>query len=237
MNDRPKKVIIFIGPPGSGKDTQADMLAEDFEFYHIQSSRIIEKKFEEADPNDPIMQEEKNKFKEGKLTKPELVLGWIIEEIRKAKRENNDLVFSGSARTVPEVEGELPVLEELYGKENVYVINIEASEDESIKRNSTRRICKGNRHPIPNLPEFENLKTCPKDGSEIITRTLDKPEIIKVRYQTYLEETKPVLDIFKRRGYTVIPINGEQSIRNVHKDVLTAIDAYGHTELLEKFGE
>ncbi|MDP2647911.1 MAG: hypothetical protein Q8P35_01570, partial [Candidatus Yanofskybacteria bacterium] len=77
-NERPKQVIIFIGPPGSGKDTQANLLSDDFGFYNIQSSRIIETKFEE-NLNDPGIQAEKEKFKAGKLTNPKLVQGWIAE--------------------------------------------------------------------------------------------------------------------------------------------------------------
>ncbi len=231
-----KQIVILIGPPGSGKGSQADLLAEDFGFFHLETSKIIEEKFKNAPDGDPVITQAKEAFRTGKLVDSQLVTQWVTEYI-KSMPERQSIVFSGSFRATFEAEAEIPLCEELYGKENIHVMNIEISEAESIKRNSKRRICKANRHPIPNFPEFEGLAVCPKDGSEIETRILDNPETIKVRYATYLEETKPVLEWFIQHGYPIIKINGEQPIRKVHVDILTAIDQLGHTKLLEKLGE
>ena len=94
------------------------------------------------------------------------------------------------------------------------------TKEESIKRNSSRRICKKNRHPIPGFPQYRDLMTCPEDGSPIIRRELDKPEIIKERYRVYKAETEPVLDYLKKNGYDVITIEGEQPIEKVQEDIL-----------------
>lgn len=236
MEKKPQ-IIILIGPPGAGKDTQADMLAEDFGFSHLQTSKIIEQKFKDADPGDTVINRQKEFFRTGKLVDATLVRDWIFEWLKTEASQGHSIVFSGSPRTRFEAEAEAPFLENLYGKENVHAVNIQLSEEESIKRNSKRRICKANRHPIPNFTEYENITTCPKDDSEIETRILDNIETIKVRYATYLEETLPALEVFKERAYSIITINGEQPIRKVHQDILMAIDAFGHTKLLEKFGE
>lgn len=226
-SDRTQQIIILIGPPGAGKDTQADLLAQDLGLEHVQSSRIIEEKFRQAAPDDPMMQAEKEKFKSGKLTSSELITRWIIEAVAEASKRGLGIVFSGSPRTLSEAQGELPVLEEHYGKENIHVLNIRLSEQESIKRNSHRRICEGNRHPIPDFPEYRDLTACPRDGSRIITRILDNADTIKVRYRTYLKETEPVLGAFAERGYRTTVINGEQNIRLVHEDIAKAL-ATGH---------
>lgn len=215
------KAIFLIGPPGSGKGTQADLLAKDLGFFHFEISKIIEEKFKNADPSDKEINEEKEKRLAGGLIEPKLVAKWFFEEIEKLKDTVSGFVFSGSGRTMYEVENEIPYLEKVYGKENIAAVEIKLSEEESVKRNSTRRICKANRHPIPNFPEFADIKTCPQDGSEIITRELDKPEIIKERYQVYLQETVPVLDYFKNNGFRVIEINGEQGIEEVFEDIKT----------------
>lgn len=215
-----KFVIILIGPPGSGKGTQAELLADKFGLFHLESSKVIEEKIKNAPPDDAVMQREKKLWESGILNTPELVLEWIKEKAKEVANDGKGIVFSGSPRTVYEAEGEISVLEELYGKDNVNVFNIELSEEESIKRNSKRRICKGSRHPMPNFPEFEGITKCPKDGSEIITRVLDNPETIKIRYQEYISRTLPVVDFLKKRSYNITEINGEQSIEKISEDIL-----------------
>ena len=214
-----KQVIIFIGPPGAGKGTQAELLAEKFGFFHFESSKVIEEKIKNAEPNDAVLQREKKLWESGILNTPELVLQWMQEKIRDIASESHGVVFSGSPRTMLEAKGEIPLLEELYGKENIKVFNLNLSEEESIKRNSKRRICKDNRHPIPNFKEFEGITKCPKDGSGIITRVLDKPETIKIRYKEYLNRTFLIIDFLKERSYKIIKIDGEQKIDKVFDDI------------------
>lgn len=215
-----KKLFILIGPPGSGKGTQAIMLAEKFGLFHFETSKIIEEKFKNADPSDEVISAEKENWKAGKLVTPKLVFEWITDKVRELAGEGKGVVFSGSPRTLYEAENELPIFEDLYGKDKIEAINIKLTEEESVKRNSKRRICEKNRHPIPNFPEFENIEKCPKDGSKIITRFLDNPGTIKVRYETYLKETEPVLAFLKERGYDIAEINGEQPIESVFNDIL-----------------
>lgn len=233
MEKKPQ-IVIFVGPPGAGKGTQADLLAEDFGFYHFETSKIIEEKFTTGDANDPVIKDAKEAFATGKLVEPKYVAAWVLEKIRTLASQKMSIVFSGSFRTEFEATEEIPVMEEIYGKENIHVFLINVSEDESVKRNSARRICKANRHPIPNFPEFAGITACPKDGSEIQTRTLDTPDVIRVRYKTYLDQTEPVLDIFKKAGYEFITIDGEQGIREVHNDIVVGVHKTAHPDLLQK---
>lgn len=213
------KVIFLIGPPGSGKGTQADLLAKELGFYHFEISKVIEKKFKEADPNDKEINDQKEHWIKGELVHPELVGRWFIEEVDLLKDKVQGFVFSGSGRTLEEAKDELAYLEKIYGKENISAVEIKLREEEAVKRNSARRICKANRHPIPNFPEYADIKVCPEDGSEIITRPLDKPEIIQERYKVYLRDTAPVIDYFKQNGYKVKEVNGEQPIEDVFRDI------------------
>lgn len=216
--------VILIGPPGCGKGTQADFLAERFGLTHLESSRIIEEKFKNSNPDDPIMTREKKIWESGELNNPEMVQGWIITAINNVWQKGNGVVLSASPRTLLEAEKELPVLEKLYGAENIKVINIDLSRGESFNRNSNRRICEENRHPIPNLPEFKELTTCPRDGSKLIHRShLDDPETVKLRYDVYLKRTKPILDFLNKKGFPIIKINGEQTIEKVFADILTQL--------------
>jgi adenylate kinase len=215
-----KSVIILIGPPGSGKGTQADLISERFGLFHLESSKVIEDKLKDVDPDDLVLQREKKFWESGILNTPELVLQWIQDKIKEIAAQGRGIVFSGSPRTIFEAEGEMPLLEQLYGKDNIAVFNLELSEEDSIKRNSKRRICLSKRHPIPDFPEYENITRCPKDGSEIVTRVLDTPETTKIRYKEYINRTLPVIDILIQQGYRIIKINADQPIEKVYKDIM-----------------
>ena len=215
-----KMVAIFIGPPGSGKGTQADLLVEKFGLVHLESSKVIENKFKTGDPNDPVIAREKELWESGELNTPELVREWMLEAIRTLHAKGVGIVLSGSPRTLFEAEGEMPVFEELYGKANVIPIHLNLTKEESIKRNSGRRICEAQRHPIPDFPIFKDITTCPKDGSPLVRRGLDTPETIGIRYEVYLRRTQPILSFLKERQYDIIEIEGEQDIVKVCEDIM-----------------
>ena len=213
------KAIFLIGPPGSGKGTQAELVAKELGFYHFEISKVIEKKFKEARPDDSEINDQKEHWIKGELIHAEIVARWFIEAVSSLKDRVQGFVFSGSGRTLDEAREELAYLEKVYGKENILAVEIKLSEEESVKRNSARRICAKNRHPIPNFPEYEGIKVCPEDGSEIITRPLDKPEIIRERYRVYLFQTAPVIDYLKESGYKVFEVDGDQPIEKVFEDI------------------
>ena len=212
--------VVIVGPPGAGKDTQAGLLATELGLVQLKTSEIIEEKFSASSPDDQIIQEQIKRKASGGLVESSLVLQWFIERLRKVHGEGKGIVASGSPRTLPEAEAEMPVLKELYKPEGVKIIYIKLSEEESVKRNSFRRVCEKNSHPIPNFPEFNELVVCPQDGSPIITRQDDTPETISHRYRVYQEQTEPIVDFLSKEGYSVITINGEQPIESVHRDIL-----------------
>lgn len=220
-----KQVIIFIAPPGAGKGTQAELLAEKFGFYNLESTKmLLDKLFSKEMADDPEAIKARKQYSTGELLDPMFVAKICMKTMKELYSQGESIIFSGNFRTLPEVQQELPLAEQLYGKDNVKIINITLSEVESVKRNSNRRICQANRHPIPNFPEYQNMTICPQDGSPLIKRSgieaLDQPEMIKKRYQVYKKETEPVLDYFREKGYKVIEINGEQPIEKVTDDIL-----------------
>src|SRR3989338_7282171 len=88
-------VVIIIGPPGAGKGTQAEMLAEDFALFNFETSKVIEEKIKTGDANNPIIKQEKENFESGKLITPEVVVGWISEKIRGLASGGVGIGFSG----------------------------------------------------------------------------------------------------------------------------------------------
>ncbi len=228
---RSKLFIIVLGPPGSGKGTQAELLAEKFDFYHLETSEIIERNLANAKKGDFVLVDNKKYFlldekkmrESGELMSPPLIAFWVKDKIKELAQEGKGITTSGSPRTLYEGKEVVPVLKKLYGIKNIKVILLNLSVKESIWRNSHRRSCRLMRHPVLYTKETAKLTKCPIDGSELIIRKDDNSEVIKVRLKEYKERTFPLVKYFKGQGLLVEKINGKQSVEKVFKDILKAV--------------
>lgn len=224
-----KLVVILMGPPGSGKGTQSILLSEKLNLFYFETSKILEKKFFFAkkgekikiDGKDYFIENEKKLWLEGKLCSPPFVTFLVKEKIETLFREGKNLILAGSPRTLFEAEKIMPLLEKLYGKGNIKIVLLEISPEETIKRNSKRKICELMRHPIVFSRETEKLKICPLDGSKLIKRKgLDDPIIIKKRIIAYQKETFPIIKYLKKRGYKVKKIDGSPPPFQIFNSIL-----------------
>ena len=226
-----KQVIILFGPPGAGKGTQSELLSEKFSLYYFETSRILEETFKnkagvsfKIGGTEYSVAGEKKLWEEGKLCNPPFVAHLVQEKIKELFKKGESLILAGSPRTIYEAEKVMPLVENLYSKENIKVAVIEISPEQTIFRNSNRKICELMRHPILFNKETENLTVCPLDGSKLERRKgLDDPESIKVRLKEYKERTYPVIEYFEKTGIKVAKVKGEQSVADVYKDILKAI--------------
>ncbi len=232
MIKKNQKVIIIFGPPGAGKGTQAELLAEKLDLYYFESAKIIEanimavKKgdYEIVNGKKYSLLKEKKFWETGKLCSPSLVTFWFQKKIKELIKEGQGLVMTGSPRTLYEGERVVPLLKKLYGAKNIKVILIELSAQESIWRNSHRRICELMRHPVLYTKETINLKKCPLDGSKLLRRKgLDEPETIKVRLKEYQERTFPLIDYFKKEKLVVKKVNGSPPPAVVFDNILKVL--------------
>jgi adenylate kinase len=226
-------VVIILGPPGSGKGTQAGFIADKFNLYSLETSKLIEDKVMNAKPGEYAMIDgvkysfahEKELWVKGILCSPPFVSFLVKNKLEDLAKRGRGVVMSGSPRTLPEGESLIPLMKELFGAANIRVVLLELTPEQTIQRNSNRRICEFMRHPILSTKkEFMALEYCPLDGSKLMRRKgLDDPETIKVRLKEYKERTFPLIDYFKKQGLKVVEVNGEQSVEEVHHDVLKAI--------------
>lgn len=217
-------VVIIYGNPGSGKSTQANQVADHFGLEHFNTGKMIEGiVHDEARQGDPIVQRERRLFDGGFLNTPE----WVTEMVKVAavdlKKINKGVVFSGSPRTLYEAGKLIPLLEELYGKNNVFVFEIKVKPETAIFRNSKRRICEKCDKALIHTPESERLTACPSCGGNLVTRTLDVPKIITVRLKEYTERTAPILHYLKERELQVIEIDGEPSPEEVTTQIFNKL--------------
>ncbi len=233
-----KQVIILFGPPGAGKGTQAELLSDKLNLYYFETSKALEEKFKEAENLSSESEErfitvndkkydifnEKKIWTEGNLCSPPFVAHLVKGKIRKLSEEGKNLILAGSPRTIEEGKEVIPLLKELYGSENIKIIFIEISPEQTIFRNSHRKICELMRHPILYNKETESLTICPLDGSKLLKREgLDDPETIKVRLKEYKKRTLPLIEYFKEEKLWMKEINGEQSVADVFGDILKMI--------------
>ena len=228
-----QSLIIIMGGPGAGKGTQAELLDEKLGSYYLETSKIIEANVMDAKKGEYVkvggkkydLLHEKKLWETGILCSPPLVSYWVKQKIRELAKEGRDILMAGSPRTLPEGKDQIPFLKQLFGGKNIKIFLLEISHQETIRRNSRRRICELMRHPILSTrKEFLGLNYCPLDGSKLLRRKgLDDPETIKVRLREYKERTYPLMKYFEGQGLRVRRINGEQPVKKVFEDILKAI--------------
>lgn len=219
---------MVIGSPGAGKGTQASLLAEKYDLFHWETSKVVGKTIEEAPKGAYVIMEgkryyfktEKKLRKEGKLWDPPFVVYIVKKKIKQLAKEGKGIALVGSPRTLYEGERIIPLFKKLYGSQNIKVFLIEISEKEAIWRNTRRRECKLMRHPILYTKETIKLTKCPFDGSKLVKRKDDTREVIKIRLKEYKKRTLPLIEYFKKEGLKVKKINGSPPPADVFKAIL-----------------
>jgi len=228
----PKQVVIFTGPPTSGKGTQALWLENEAGFVHLESTPVIREQFA-LHPDDPVIIDQKAKVARGDIVDPPVILEWMKDKVRVLAGQGKDLALSGSPRSRFEAEGDekqqglYPLFDELYGPQNVHNIYLRISEEDAVRRSLVRRVCEAQGHPIPDLPEYRDLTDCPWDGSKLMRRTdgLDNDEkIIRKRYRDYMGRMAYIMAYLRERGYEVLELDGNLSIEAIHHAVIELLE-------------
>ena len=189
------KAIIVMGPPGAGKGTQAQFIAEHIGGVWYDTGAKIRERLAKGE----ILDKEyvKEGYAAGKLLDSNKTLNIVLEDIKEVFASKKSVVLSGSPRSINEAFGSgqgglMHMLEDTYGKENVLVFSIHIPIDESIKRNMKR-----------------------KDG-----RNDDTPKTIKVRYQEqYKQSVVPTIEAMKIHGCKIIDVDGTPTPEKVFRSI------------------
>lgn len=188
--------LVLLGPPGSGKGTQGERLNEDLRLPYYATGDILRAAVREGTE---LGRTAKQYMDGGDLVPDEVIVGVIAERIDSTEARDG-FILDGFPRTMPQAEALDKKLEEL-GRAVTAVLLIDASDDEVVRRLGGRRTCEENGHVFHvefNPPEREDV--CDIDGSPLIVRDDDKPEVIRKRLQTYHAKTEPLVDYYDHRS-------------------------------------
>lgn len=210
--------IILLGPPGAGKGTQASGIVEKYRVPHISTGDIFRKNIKEGTD---LGKKAKEYMDKGLLVPDELVVE-IVKSRLLEKDCTEGFLLDGFPRTVVQAEA----LDKVLCETNMNldkVINIEVDKNILVSRAIGRRICKecgATFHIEFNSPKTEGK--CDVCGGELYQRADDNEETVSKRIQVYLDETKPLIDYYSKKGI-IFTINGEQDINKVFEDIVLAL--------------
>ena len=173
--------LVLLGPPGSGKGTQGERLNEDLRLPYYATGDILRAAVRDETE---LGREAKEYMDRGDLVPDEVIVGVIAERIDSSEALDG-FILDGFPRTTPQAEALDAKLSEL-GRGVTAVLLIDVSDDEVVRRLGGRRTCEANGHVFH--VEFEPPQqegVCDIDGSPLVVRDDDKPEVIRKRLETY----------------------------------------------------
>jgi adenylate kinase len=210
----PELNLVLLGPPGSGKGTQGERLQEDLRLPYYATGDILRAAVRDETE---LGRTAKEYMDRGDLVPDDVIVGVIAERIDSPEALDG-FILDGFPRTIPQAEALDTKLEEL-GRAVPAVMLIDVPDEEVVRRLGGRRTCEENGHVFHgefNPPKQEGV--CDLDGSELIVRDDDKPEVIRTRLETYHEKTEPLVDYYDHRSM-LRRIDGEAAPDEVAEEI------------------
>ncbi len=207
--------LIFLGAPGAGKGTQAEIIAKELKIPTISTGNIIR----EALANGTDMGLKAKSFIEaGKLVPDDVVIG-IIKERLAAEDCKNGFILDGFPRTIPQAEA-LDNMGIIIDK----VVDIDVPDENIVNRMSGRRVCKAcgsSYHIVNKKPQVEGV--CDACGGELQIRKDDAPETVLDRLNVYHEQTEPLKDYYAKCG-KLRSVEGTAPITEITASILKVLE-------------
>jgi len=216
--DKLDRAVIFLGPPGAGKGTQAKQLAAKYGVPHLSTGDMLR---EHVAKGTPLGIKAKPIMERGELVPDSLVLQIIRERIERPDCAHG-FVFDGFPRTVAQAKYLSELLKQ-HGYKRPFVIHLAIDTAVLLPRLTGRRMCKVggeiyNIHDRP--PKVEGI--CDNDGGELIQRPDDREEVIGPRLQAYEKQTAPLVAYYGSRGLLHV-IDASKGVEEVRQQVLQSV--------------
>ena len=214
------RAVIFLGPPGAGKGTQAKELARKYNVPHLSTGDMLR---EHVSKGTPLGAKAKPIMERGELVPDSMVLKMIAERIERPDCSHG-FVFDGFPRTVVQAKY-LGELLKHHGFKRPFVIHLVIDPSILMRRLTGRRTCKvgGEIYNIyERPPKVERI--CDKDGGELVQRPDDREEVIGPRLQAYEKQTAPLAAYYRRLGL-LHDIDASKSVEEVGGQVLQSVQS------------
>ncbi|MBQ2816848.1 MAG: adenylate kinase [Clostridia bacterium] len=205
------KNLVFLGPPGAGKGTQASRISESLSLPHISTGDILRASIRNQTE---IGLKAKAYMDAGNLVPDEIVIGIVKERIAQSDCANG-YILDGFPRTLAQAEA-LDTITTI-----TMAVKIDVDGEKLVKRLSGRRVCPacGETTHVSNYDKPE----CPKCGVALIQRVDDNEDTIRNRLAVYNKSTQPLIDYYSGKGI-LKEIDGFQDIDKVTSDIVDAIN-------------
>jgi adenylate kinase len=212
------RAVVFLGPPGAGKGTQAKELAKRCGVPHLSTGDMLR---ENIAKGTPLGEKAKPVMARGDFVPDSLVLKMVAERIEKPDCWHG-FVFDGFPRTVTQAQY-LGVLLKQHGYKPPVVVHFAIDPGLLLRRITGRRMCKvgGEIYNIYERPAKVEGR-CDNDGGELEQRPDDREEIVAPRLQAYEKQTAPLVAYYRRLGRLQV-VDASQSVGEVTRQVLEIV--------------
>ncbi|MDT9723198.1 adenylate kinase [Paenibacillus sp. ClWae2A] len=210
--------ILFMGPPGAGKGTQADVIVKEFGIPHISTGDAFRLAIKQGTP---IGMKAKEYMDQGLLVPDDVTIG-IVEERLQQPDCREGFLLDGFPRTLSQAEALDGILDRLNSGLD-HVINLKVDRNKLLARLTGRRICKNcgsTYHVVFNPPKQEGI--CDKCAGELYQRSDDNEESVGTRLDEYINKTAPLLTFYENKGL-LRQMNGEQDIDQVSQEIVSLL--------------
>jgi len=206
--------IILLGPPGSGKGTQASALEARESIPHIASGDLLRANVRD---HTELGRRAKPYMDRGELVPDDLILDMMAERLSEPDARQG-YVLDGFPRTVAQAEALAERLEQL-GAQLDAVVHLNVPEAEILRRLSGRRTCPSCNaiYHVDTMPP-RRAGVCDKCGTALIQRDDERPEVVRNRLEVYAEQTQPLLDYYRQRGL-LREIDGMIGVENILREI------------------
>jgi adenylate kinase len=213
-----RKLIIINRLPGSGKGTQADLIADKFDLIHISSGQLIRDALKSSDESE-FTREIKSRYEKGIVQPDEVALKLISRKINSID-QNKGVIFDSFPINLSQARLMEDIVRDNNFQKPIFII-LNISPDEAVKRLSTRKICGSCGNPI--IDKDGSQSVCPKCGGDLVVRSDDKEEVVRKRVDSYLPLLNDLKGYYQSKG-TLIEIDGEHDINTVYELIVKALN-------------
>ena len=210
--------LILFGPPGAGKGTQAERLRSDFQLPFISTGEMLRANVKDGTE---LGRRAKEYMDAGDLVPDDLIVAMVAERLQQDDAQDG-FILDGFPRTIEQAEALDKQLAEL-GRRITAALLIDVPDEEVVRRLAGRRVCVKaghNYHVEFDPPKHEGV--CDQDGSRLIQRDDDKPDVIRNRLRVYHEKTEPLIDYYDEQGL-MRRIDGTRPPAEVHDHIRAVI--------------